>query len=170
MRGELIFDVPEMTGDQRKQVAGLGKGIMPARPVPAIVEGAAAGQIAVGEQRRIAALVGHQGRGEHRHRVGPVEKVGDFAETLGLALGAEIAAGLVKPFQRSVVLRADPGDDRQFKRLRRIAQGQVIGVDLIAIGGERCAIQFQRDQFKLLSVQHQRRSSGRGLSTDDSQP
>eukprot|EP00959_Pyramimonas_sp_CCMP1952_P372382 7798327-Pyramimonas_sp.AAC.1 len=48
-------------------------------------------------------LVADDAGGELGHDVGAVRVEGDVAETLGLALGAEVAAGLVKTVQGGVV-------------------------------------------------------------------
>ncbi len=59
-----------------------------------------------------------------RHHVGPVDEIGDAAEALGLALRAEIAAGLVETAQARVVLRLDAGLDVEREAVRHVARGR----------------------------------------------
>ncbi len=93
--GEVVGQFVELPGDQGEQVAGLGEGIAPQGPVPAIGGVPAVDAVAVGQEARIGGLVGVHPHGEARQHVGPVGEVGDLAEALGLALGAEAAAGHV---------------------------------------------------------------------------
>jgi hypothetical protein len=67
--GETVAQHVEAGGDQREQVAGLGKGIFPARPVAIESFVAAADRIAVRQQHRQAGLVGVQGDDIARHDV-----------------------------------------------------------------------------------------------------
>ena len=143
---------------------------MPGRPVSAIVLFSTGDQITVGQERRVTGFLSDQGGREHRHHVGAVQEIGDVAESLGLALGAEIPAGLIKPFQRSVVLGANAGHNIQFKFRWWIGQGQMVVIDLITVSGERRSVQRQGDQFQMLAIQHQGCSGQRRFSADDVQP
>ena len=100
---ERIFHAGELAADQREQITGLRKGIVPDREM-AIGPGnlAARDRIAVGEQDRRLALRGLDSRGVYRHHVRPVEKVGDAPEALGLALRAIARARAIEPHQLRV--------------------------------------------------------------------
>src|SRR5678816_1752297 len=90
--------------DQREQVARLGKGVVPAGEVAAVVEFALLDQVAVGEQHRVGGLVRPD---QHRvlgHYVRPVEEEGDAAKALGLALSEEAAPRGVEPREPGVLL------------------------------------------------------------------
>ncbi len=115
--GEAVFDRPEVTCNQGEQVGRLLERVFPGRPVAAVVLAAAGNRVTVGEQHRIGLLFGAHGGGELAHHVRAVEVISDLAEALGLALGAEHAAGLVQPFQRGVGFRMDHHrsvDDKAF--------------------------------------------------------
>jgi len=157
--GKGVFDTPQITGHQREQVRRFLERVLPGRPVPAIFAGPRGNRVAVGQQHRIAVLLGDHGGGERAHYVRTVEVIGDLAETFGLALGAEHRAGFVQAFQRGVGFRVDPdaGIDREGGTGR--VQGQMILGQLV-IGDAQLAIgQRHRQQFQLLTVQHQRRQA-----------
>jgi hypothetical protein len=86
---EAVLDAGESPADQREQVGGLAERVVPDREMPAGA-GHVAGldQVAVGEQHRRVGFLGLDAGGVDRHHVGPVGKIGDAPEALGLALGA----------------------------------------------------------------------------------
>ena len=73
--GEGVFDAPQITGHQRKQVRRLHERVFPGRPVPAVFAGARGDRVAVGEQHRVAVLLGDHGGGELAHHVRAVEVI-----------------------------------------------------------------------------------------------
>ena len=75
---------------------------MPFGPVPATVELAAVDRVAVGQQHRIARLVGRHFYPIDRQHVGAIGVKGDAAETLALALGAQDSARGVEAHQLGV--------------------------------------------------------------------
>ena len=92
-RDEMVLDAGEIAADQREQIGRLGMRIVPDR------EMAAAGpasplstRLPFDEQHGASRLVSFDTRGVDRHYVRPVGKIGDAAETLGLALRAIGAA------------------------------------------------------------------------------
>ena len=94
--------------------------------------------------------------------VGPVEETGDVAEAFRLALGAEHAAGLVKPFQRGVGGGRDLGDDFQGETVRHRGNGQALGVerDIRSASSARPS-SVDRQQLQFFAMQNQRRAGGR---------
>ncbi len=75
--------------------------------VAAVLEIPTLQRITVGEQYRVADLVPHQSGAKTAHHVRPIEEIGDLAETLRLALGAEPGAGAVESLQGGVGRRMD---------------------------------------------------------------
>ena len=84
--GRAVFrQVPR---DQREQIAGFWERVVPFGPMPAAVQIARANRIAIGEQYRVARLVGghfHPVAGKH---IGAIGEKGDATESFRLALGA----------------------------------------------------------------------------------
>ena len=101
-------------------------------------------QIAVGEQHRIFALIRDDGSGEERHHIGAVEVVGDLAESLSLALSAEIAARFIKAVEGGIFLRLDQGLDLQHKDLRHLSNRQRLLINLILIISQYPAIKLNQ--------------------------
>ena len=89
---ELVFDAGEIAADQREQIGRLRERIVPDGEMAAAGQIAAVDEVAVGQQHRRFFLVGLDARGVDRHHVGPVEEIGDAAETFRLALRAIVAA------------------------------------------------------------------------------
>src|SRR5665213_4454790 len=89
--GEAVLQRDEIAGDQGEQVAGLWMRVVPGDVLLFPLAARLAG-ISVGQQDRIALLVGDDPHPEARRHVGPVDKIGDAAKALGFALRAEIAA------------------------------------------------------------------------------
>ena len=113
-------DRDQIAGDQREQVGRLRVRIDPAwpsaRPSPA---SPAPTGLPFDSSTGTRALSARDRHGVARHHVGPVGEIGDAAEALGLALGAEIAARGVEAGERGVALRRDA---RQRLQHRRVGQ------------------------------------------------
>ena len=92
--GEIAGQVDQFPRDQRKQIGGLGPGVVPFGKAFARVA-----LVAVGQKHRQVALDPH---GEGGHHVGTVGVIGDLAKALRLALGRIHAVRHVKPLQRGV--------------------------------------------------------------------
>jgi hypothetical protein len=95
--GEGVFDTPQVTGHQREQVRRFLERVFPGRPVAAVFARPAGDRVAVGQQHRVAVLLGDHRGGERAHHVRAVEVIGDLAEAFGLALGAEHVPDLYRP-------------------------------------------------------------------------
>ena len=161
--GEAVFDAPQITGHQGKQVRRLLERIFPGRPVPAVFTGAAGDRVAVGQQHRVAVLLGDHRGGEHAHHVRAVEVIGDLAETFGLALGAEHTAGFVQAFQGSVGFRVDLDGGVEGEGLTLWLHGQVAVGQLVVSVRQRLVGQVDTQQLKLLAIEHQWRQTGAAL-------
>ncbi len=98
----------EVAGDQREEVRGLRVRVLPSRPMPPAGKIARTGGVAVGEEDRVARLVGVDSHSVAGGNIRPVDEIGDPTKPFGLALGAKVAAGFVKAAERRVVLRLDP--------------------------------------------------------------
>ena len=131
---EAIRDPAQVPGHQGEEVRGLGEGIDPARSVAAVRQVLGAGGVAVGQQHRVQVLVRLQGDGIAGHDIRAVEEIGDAAETLGLALGAEHALGEVEPFQAGIVRGADAHPGLQATMLGHPEEGQAATIDGILVG------------------------------------
>ncbi len=101
-REEAVLARDQVTGDQGKQIAGLGEGIVPFGPVPAPVRLAAGDRVAVRQKDRIGRTVGGQRHAVAAEHVGPVGERRDAPETLGLALGAQQPARRIEAHQLGV--------------------------------------------------------------------
>ena len=84
---EMVFDMGQVSGNQRKQVRGLGKGIFPPHPVPAFTRIATFGGITIRQQYRKPLPIRLDGHRVTRHHIGPVRKPGDLSEPFCLTLG-----------------------------------------------------------------------------------
>jgi hypothetical protein len=107
------------------------------------------------------------GRYARGHDVGTVEEVGDAAEALGLALGAEVAAALVEPLQQRVVLRLDRRHHAQLPVARGRdgggVEGEARGGEGVVLGRHVSAVHLQALELHVVAaVQHQRRAGGGG--------
>ncbi|MNX90113.1 hypothetical protein D3C86_1221490 [compost metagenome] len=132
--------------------------IEPGCEVTAFIVIAAAEEIAVREQQRIAFL-----RRDDRHRIGrqnirPVGEIGDTAETFRLALRAINAIGAVKPHQLRIDLRIDViGDaDLEGRFGRQIADGQAVGRRLILADGKLHLVEQQAGKLQLVAIKDER--------------
>ncbi|GBH08896.1 Thiol-disulfide isomerase or thioredoxin [Pseudomonas syringae pv. actinidiae] len=157
--GEGVFDAPQIAGHQREQVSRFHERVFPGRPVPSALFFAAGNRVAVGQQDREVLLVGAERGSEFAHHVGAVEVVGNLAKALGLTLGAEHAAGLVQAFQRGIGFRMDAHGAVDRETFGLWMQRQVIVCQLIISSAELDVTQFHRNQFQVLTVQHQWRQA-----------
>ena len=167
---EAVLDVVQVTGHQRKQVSGLGKGVLPAGPVPAPGQVLDCRQVAVAEQYRVARLVGVDAYSEHRHHIGPIGVVGNLAKTVGLALGAEHGMGLIQPVQRGVVPGMDPGPALQLKAGGHHGDFEPLRSHGKALGAQLLSIQAQAEQLEPRAVQLQGCRRARALAAHQLQP
>src|SRR3546814_3593858 len=79
----------------------LFRSVVPHRHVAAVAEVLLRHQVAVRQQDGAVGAAATDGGAIGRHHVGPVQDIGDAAEALSLALGAEHAAGDVEAGERS---------------------------------------------------------------------
>jgi len=157
---EVVFDAPQVTGHQREQVGRLHERVFPGRPVAAVFCRTAADRVAVAQQHRVAMLLGDHRGGEFAHHVRAVEVIGDLAEALGLALGAEHLAGLVQAFQCGVAFRVDLHAGVEGEVFGLWLNGQAVGFELIVARLQFDIVQRGAQQLQLLAVQLQRRQAG----------
>mmetsp|Transcript_7415 Transcript_7415/g.21890 ORF Transcript_7415/g.21890 Transcript_7415/m.21890 type:complete len:344 (+) Transcript_7415:1843-2874(+) len=94
----------QIAGHQGKQVARLLPRVLPHRKVLAAAQVATVDEVAVGQQHGVQLLVSFNAGGHLGQHVRPVIVVCDATEAFRLALGAEVATGLVKALQGCVVL------------------------------------------------------------------
>ena len=153
--GEAILDAGEIAGDQSEQVAGLGEGVFPHRPMPAVAQRLAGDEIAVAEQYRAVRKIGVDGDAVARHYVGTIGEPGDLAKTLGLTLRAEQPSRAIQPLQGGVVLGpdADPGFEHAPGGRRR--DTQALGLERVGLGGQRGAVEAHFEGFEGGPVQFQ---------------
>ncbi|MNE03418.1 hypothetical protein D3C80_959170 [compost metagenome] len=152
LTGELVFDAPQVTSHQGKQVGRFHERVFPGCPVPAIFLRAGTDRVAIGQQHRVAMLFGDHRGGEFAHHVRAVEVIGDLAKALGFTLGAEHAAGLVQAFQRGIALRVDlyAGVEREACSFR--LHGEMTVVQLVVSRLQRLVVHGDCNQLQLLSI------------------
>ena len=128
---------------------------------------AALDEIAVREQHRRLAFVRFDARRVDRHHVRPVEKIGDAAKTLRLALRAIGRAGPVEAHESGIRCGIDGGLDLELERpVRRLRDGELIGPGDEAFGGQRLAVERERDELKFVTIEHERRRCARAVRLD----
>ena len=154
--GEAVLLAIQVARDQRKQVTGLGEGVLPGDPVAPVAQFAAVHRVTVGQQHRIVLPVGHQRGGVARHDIGSIRKVGDAPETFGFALGAEHPARNIKSFQRGVTVRRDAGFDFDDCAVGGRGQHQLLVVQLVLVVAEQLSVHPDREQFQILAIEYQR--------------
>ena len=158
-RGEGVLEPGEAAGDQGEQIARLLERVFPEREVAAPGQAAALDQVAVGEQHGIRRLVRLDADAIPGHDVRPVGEIGDLAQALRLALGAEHAVRDVQALERRVRLGMDAHRAFEGERGGQVVHDQAIVVDLITVAAQRLAIEPEPDQLQLLAVQDQGRSA-----------
>src|SRR5918993_1251439 len=114
------MDRPEVACNEGEEITRLGKRILPAGEMLSPRQLARLDQIAVREEHRIRAFVAFDTRLEPCEIVRPIEKIGDGAKALWLALGAIYPAGHVQALERRVLCGGDLCRDfqREFGRGR----------------------------------------------------
>ena len=154
--GDALLARHQAAGHHGEQVAGLFVRVVPDGEMAPIVQIAAFNQVAVGQQHGPARLVGAQGDGVGGHHVGPVQKVGDAAKALGLALREKVAAAHVQAHEARVFFRAAGGEDFQLERLRPF--GQVFQHQRLAVHAKRAALPAQQHarEAEFIAIQPQR--------------
>ena len=140
--------------DDREQIAGFGEGIVPLRPMPAILQVAATDGIAIGEQHRIARLIRHQPHAVAAQHVGPVGEVGDPAKAFRLALRTQDAAAGVQAHQLRVAFGGDLHLGLDNMRVAGQRHDQLLAFDPPV--AHRKAIDAHRQQFLPRPVEPQR--------------
>ena len=153
-RADALLACDEVGGHQGEQVAGFGERVVPGGVVPAAVQVALRGEVAVGQQHRVRRLRSAQSDGVDRHDIGSVEEVGDAAKALGLALGEQAAVRGVQTRQLGVAVgRAGVADVEREGRIRQVvddelavlgAEGHALAVDQHAQQGQILAMQLER--------------------------
>ena len=129
---ETVGENGEIAGDEREQIAGLLERIAPdrrngARFSPSPV----ASRLPLASSTGASALVGLEPHAIGREHVGPVGKIGDAAEALGLALRAIGRARAIEPHQLGVGGGIEPRLDPQREGpARRIGQRETAAASL----------------------------------------
>jgi len=150
-------------GGDREQVAGLGMRILPARIVAAVLQLAAAGRIAVGQQHRVARALGAQLDRIDAEHVRAIDEERDAAEALGLALGQQQGTAGVEPFERGVGGRRDRHPAAQHAGLTRALDVQAMAVVAVVAGPESAPVELQPFELQALAVQLQRLAAAAAL-------
>ena len=146
---------------QCEQVAGLGEGVVPLRVVATVVQAALLDEVAVGQQHRVARLVGAQRDREDGHHVRAVQEVGDAPETLGLALREQARGAEVQARQFGVLVGGAGVADlqREFGRGRGLVDHQQ---PALLAEGHAGAVGQHAQRVQALAVELQG-LAGRGL-------
>ena len=113
--GEAVASLGKVAGNEGKEVARLGNGILVRGLVTAVTAVLAANEIAVGEEDRAGLLVGADSDSPGREDIGTIEVEGGVAEALGLHLGGEVAIANVEAFEGKVGLGIDLDESLQLK-------------------------------------------------------
>ena len=154
--GEAVLDGDQRPGDHGEQVARLREGVDEGGKVAAIVTGPRESvRLPLASSTGTACPVADQGHGEARHDIGPIRVKGDLAKTLGLALGAEDAAGPVQPFESRIALRVDLHQRFQGNAVRHAGDCQTLAVKDVVVVRKLPAIELDVTQLQLPAVQRQ---------------
>ena len=153
---ERLLDPSQVARDQREQVGGFRKRIVPQRVMPAVGEIAALLEIAVAQQNRVFGLLCDHFDRENAHVVGAVDEVGNAPEAVRLALGAVDAAGTVKPLQFGVGVGIDFRHDLNGRFFPRLEERQRIFGALISLRGELDVVDLDAEQLQRIAVEHER--------------
>ena len=92
-----LFGRDQIGGNQGKEVARFGKGVVPHRVVPTVGQIGRRDQVAVRKQNRVAPLLGAQPHAVAGEHIRAVDEGDDAAKPLRFALGKESARRLVEP-------------------------------------------------------------------------
>ena len=150
--GEAVFDFFEVTRYQGKQIARLGKGVVPGNKVPAIRQFATLHRVAIGEQYRLPGGVAYYRGGERRHHIGTIREISDPAKALGLTLGAIDAVGKIQPFQGGIFPGSDLYLGFQTEAGGRVMHGQPCGTHGILLRPEGLTINGDGLELELLAL------------------
>ena len=155
-RREAILDRTQVTRDQGKEVAGLGKGVLPGDQMPAVLQRALLDAVAVGQEHREALAIGDECGSITRHHIGAVQEIGDAPKPLRLALGAEHVAGLVKPLECCVEIGMDANPCVQSEPVGHPLQGERIGLHPVLGRQEDVPVDRHLLEIQLLAVEPER--------------
>ena len=154
--GERSFAAGEISRYQGEQVARLLERVVPRCVMAAIGKCALVGQIAVRQEHRVPPAVGYDGGGIDRQHIGAVGEIGDGAESLRLALGAEHPGRAIQALQESVVLRAELCRDFQRECRRHRRYGELFGVGSVPVRRQLFAIENHSEEHETVTVQNER--------------
>src|SRR5512143_3143101 len=130
--------------------------IMPDREMASTASLSALDEIAIRQQHGRFCFSCLDARGVDRHNVGPVGKVSNAAEALGLALGAISTARAVEAGKLGVSGWIDHSFDFQLEwHVRRLRNGEIVGRRDIAIGGQGSSVDSKRDQRQSVAIQYE---------------
>ena len=130
--GKTIAGKRQIARHQGKQIARFVIRIQPFRPMAAVDQLAAVHLVTIRKQHRKALFVGNNGGGELGHHIRAVGIKSDFAETLRLALGIQIAAAFIQTHQRFILARLQTGFHFQHKLFcRYFFDNQLLAVDAV---------------------------------------
>ena len=154
-RREVVAVRLQIAGDHGEQIARLGERVFPFGPMHAVRVFARGNAIAVGQQHRVARLVGAHPHPIARQHVRTVGMEGDPPEAFALALGAQDAARFVQPHQLAVGGGMDFGVDTDLVRLsrEREQQGAILHRPLVG----QFAVNPHAERLEAVTVQQQRR-------------
>ena len=127
-RSVMVAQAVKVTGHQGKQVARLGKRVVPGSKMAATVQIATVNEIAVGEQLRVTLLITNHLGGINSQYIGAILEIGDAAEAFGFTLRAKGTTGFIQTFQSGVSCRVNFGDDRQLSAVCVNIQHQLAGI------------------------------------------
>ena len=128
---------------------------------------AASDEIAVREQNRHLVLVRFDTRRVDRHDVRAVKKIGNAPKTLGLALSAIGRTGPVQAHEPGIRRGIDGGLDFELESpVRRLRDGKLIGRGGEALGGQRLAVERDRDELEFVAIKHERHRCARTAGLD----
>ena len=130
-------------------------GIMPAYTLPTLCRRFGFNQVAIAQQYRVALGISINTDGKHRHHIGTVQVVGNFAKAFRLTLGTEHSARFVQAFQGCIVLGFDAGSATQGKLRWHRFHDQRLGSDPVGFWCKCLAIQGDIQQLQFLPVQVQ---------------
>ncbi len=151
----MILQADQVTGNQRKQVARFGEGVLPLGKVPSVRQFTSVDQVAVTEQYRVFFLCfnSHLKRSHHIRTVGVV---GDFAKAMRFALGTKISVRQVEAIQGGIPRRINLRIHFKQKLFRHHRDNQTVLVQLILLLSNRLPVNFQSEQLHRFAIKTQR--------------
>ena len=158
--GVVVLQQVQLARNQGEQIAGLGKRIFPARPVPAIRQAALGHAVAIAQQHRKTLALRLQRDAITRHHIRAIEKPGDAPKAFGLALreqsGRFAVARGIQAHQLGVAGRMDAHRGAQFALRWQTFQTQHIVLDAPGLWRQWCAVDGNRQCLQLFALQAQR--------------